>query len=131
MDEGLFIDHVDTEWFSRAGHMGMVAIDDCGDLLLRSLGESTLPLSGGRTRNFPVHKSFRYYYMFRNSLVLYRRIDMGHDWVVADAAQLLKRALSFGIVHPARHKNLAMMSHGIFDGLSGVWGPLRERTTCE
>lgn len=69
--------------------------------------------------------------MFRNSLVLYLRIDMGHDWVVADAAQLVKRALFFSIVHLARHKNLAMMSHGIFDGLSGVRGPLRERTTFE
>jgi rhamnosyltransferase len=129
MDEGLFIDLVDTEWFLRARHMGKVAIGACGALLSHSLGEHTLAIKLGRARTLPVHKPFRYYYMFRNSLVMYRRSYVRRDWVIPDAVRLIQMILFFGIVHPARRENLPMILRGIFDGLRGAHGPMRERTT--
>ena len=85
----------------------------------------------GRTRTLPVYKPFRYYYMFRKSLVMYRRSYVRLAWVVPDIVRLLQMFLFFGIVHPARLENLPMMLRGIFDGLRGVQGPMRERTTGE
>jgi rhamnosyltransferase len=131
MDEGLFIDLVDTEWFLRARHLGKVAVGACGALLSHSLGEETLVIKLGRTRTLPIHKPFRYYYMFRNSLVMYRRSYVRLAWVVPDIVRLFQMFLFFGIVHPARLENLPMMLRGIFDGLRGVQGPMRERTTGE
>lgn len=131
MDEGLFIDLVDTEWFLRARHMGKVAIGACGALLSHSLGEETLVIKLGRTRTLPIHTPFRYYYMARNRLVMYRRSYVRLAWVVPDIVRLFQMFLFFGIVHPARLKNVSMMLRGIFDGLRGVQGPMRERTTCE
>ncbi len=129
MDEGLFVDLVDTEWFLRARHMGKVAIGACGALLSHTLGEETLVIKLGRARTLPVHKPFRYYYMFRNSLVLYRRGYVRLAWVVPDIVRLFQMFLFFGIVHPARRENLPMILRGIFDGLRGAHGPMRERTT--
>ena len=131
MDEGLFVDLVDTEWFLRARHMGKVAIGACGALLSHSLGEETLVIKLGRARTLPVHKPFRYHYMFRNSLVLYRRGYVRMAWVIPDIVRLFQMLLFFGVVHPARLKNLPMMLRGIFDGLRGVQGPMRERTIRE
>jgi rhamnosyltransferase len=131
MDEGLFIDLVDTEWFLRTRHMGKVAIGACEGLLSHSLGEETLVIKLGRTRTLPVHKPFRYYYRFRNSLVMYRRGYVQLDWVIPDVVRLVQMFLFFGIVHPARLKNLPMMLRGIFDGLRGVQGPMSERTVRE
>lgn len=131
MDEGLFIDLVDTEWFLRARHMGKVAIGAHGALLSHSLGEETLVIKLGRARTLPVHKPFRYYYMFRNSLLLYRRGYVRMAWVIPDIVKLFQMFLFFGVVHPMRLKNLPMMLRGIFDGLRGVQGTIRERTIRE
>jgi rhamnosyltransferase len=69
MDESLFIDHVDTEWFLRAGSKGFSAYGVCDAVMQHGLGETTHQINFGRgrvrrTRNVPQHKSFRYYYIF-------------------------------------------------------------------
>lgn len=124
MDEGLFIDLVDTEWFLRARHAGRVAIGACGAWMVHRLGEETLEIRLGRTRTVPVHKPFRYYYMFRNSLLLYRRRYVKRSWVVPDLVKLGQLALFFGVIHRARRDNARMMLAGIVDGLRGATGPL-------
>jgi rhamnosyltransferase len=125
MDEGLFIDLVDTEWFLRARHAGLSAIGACGAWMVHRLGEETLVIRLGRTRTVPVHKPFRYYYMFRNSLLLYRRRYVRLSWIVPDLVKLGQLALFFGIMHRARRENARMMAGGIADGLRGVTGPRR------
>jgi rhamnosyltransferase len=123
MDEGLFIDMVDTDWFLRANRSGHVAIGACGAWMKHHLGEQTLVIRLPRTRTLPVHKPFRYYYMFRNSLVLYRRSYAPLSWIVPDLARLAQIALFFGVIHSARRLNLQMMARGIADGLLRVSGP--------
>jgi rhamnosyltransferase len=123
MDEGLFIDLVDTEWFLRARHAGLVAIGACGAWMVHRLGEETLEIRLRRTRTVPVHKPFRYYYMFRNSLLLYRRRYVRRSWIVPDMVKLGQLALFFGVIHRARRENARMMFAGIVDGLRGVSGP--------
>jgi rhamnosyltransferase len=125
MDEGLFIDLVDTEWFLRARHAGLMAIGACGAWMVHRLGEETLAIRLGRTRTVPVHKPFRYYYMFRNSLLLYRRRYVRRTWIVPDVVKLGQLALFFGVIHPARRQNARMMLAGVLDGLRGVTGPRR------
>ncbi|MBT5032507.1 MAG: glycosyltransferase family 2 protein, partial [Proteobacteria bacterium] len=59
MDERLFIDHVDTDWFLRAAHVGYQAYGDCRALMEHGLGERTLKIWVLRMRHVPQHRPFR------------------------------------------------------------------------
>ena len=67
MDEGLFIDHVDTEWFLRAKSLGWKAYGVCDALMDHCLGERSIRLWWGYWRDFPIHLPFRYYFIFSYS----------------------------------------------------------------
>ena len=127
MDEALFIDHVDTEWFLRAKSKGYQAFGVCGAVMQHGLGEQThqisLPNARGRQRNVPQHKPFRYYYIFRNSILLYKRSYASRLWKWNDSQRLLMIAVMFGAFKAPRWKNLKMMCKGLVDGVKGVSGP--------
>lgn len=127
MDEGLFIDHVDTEWFLRAKNMGYQAFGVCEAKMQHGLGETTHRIKlGRRTRNVPQHKSFRYYYIFRNSINLYLRSDISWLWRWNDVQRLLMIAVMFGVFKRPRLQNAKMMLRGLYDGVRGKQGPLQD-----
>ena len=121
MDAELFIDHVDTEWFLRAKEKGFQSYGVCDAVMSHGLGEQTrkIRLFGfGRERNVPQHKPFRYYYMFRNSIALYRRKYVSKMWVWNDLQRLLQIAIFYGIFYGPRLQNMRMMWRGLRDGLA-------------
>lgn len=122
MDETLFIDHVDTEWFLRARDQGYAVYGVCDALMQHGLGETTHELNVGRQRSVPQHKPFRYYYIFRNSILLYRCGWVSSIWKWNDAQRLLMIALMFGVWKSPRAENLIMMLRGVWDGLRGIRG---------
>ncbi|HUX82748.1 MAG TPA: glycosyltransferase family 2 protein [Halothiobacillus sp.] len=124
MDESLFIDHVDTEWCLRAKSKGYALLGDCEALLEHDLGEYRKRIWFGRWRDVPVHKAFRYYYIFRNSILLYRRKYIPWAWIRVDLIRLVY-ILGFSILFgPDRLNKMAMMWKGVRDGLRGVTGRL-------
>jgi len=129
MDEKLFIDHVDTEWFLRAKSLGFKAYGVCSAVMKHGLGENTRKVKMFglmRERNVPQHKPFRYYYMFRNSIALYRRKNISRKWKWNDSQRLLQIAVFYGIFFGPRWQNLKMMIKGIYDGLRNNMGKLSE-----
>ena len=127
MDETLFIDHIDTEWFLRANDLGFRAFGVCDAVMQHGLGENTHRITiAGRQRNVPQHKPFRYYYMFRNSILLYKRGYTSKLWKWNDFQRLGMIAIMFGILRPPRFANLKMMLLGTWHGLRGKTGPLSE-----
>lgn len=125
MDESLFIDHVDTEWFLRAKSLGMQAYGVCDAVMQHGLGEQTHQVTlGGRKRNVPQHKPFRYYYIFRNSVLLYKRRYTSVLWKWNDLQRLFMILLMFGLLTAPRWRNLSMMLKGVWHGLRGVHGEL-------
>ncbi|MEI7464978.1 MAG: glycosyltransferase family 2 protein [Burkholderiales bacterium] len=122
MDEGFFIDMVDTDWFLRANQSGRVAIGACDAWMTHQLGERTQVIHFLRRRTVPFHQSIRYYYMIRNRLVLYRRLHAPLWWIISDLIQLAKIAFFFGIFPSDRLQNTRMMLQGFADGLRGVSG---------
>jgi rhamnosyltransferase len=125
MDEGLFIDHVDTEWFLRAKDKGYKAYGVCNAVMQHGLGENTHTVSlGGRQRNVPQHKSFRYYYIFRNSILLYKRGYPSGLWKWNDIQRLAMIGVMFGLFKAPRRANVLMMLKGIWHGVLGRQGPL-------
>lgn len=124
MDEKLFIDHVDTEWFLRARSKGYSAFGVCDAVMQHGLGEQTHRISLRRQRNVPQHKPFRYYYMFRNSIALYRRGYASGLWKWNDGQRLLLIAGMFGVWKAPRRQNLLMMFRGVWHGIKGINGPM-------
>lgn len=129
MDEQLFIDHVDTEWFLRARDKGLKAYGVCDAVMQHGLGETTHQINlrgtSGRQRNVPQHKPFRYYYIFRNSVLLYKRRYTSGIWKWNDLQRLGMIALMFGVLKSPRRANAKMMLHGFADGILGKTGKLR------
>ncbi|MFT5572074.1 MAG: rhamnosyltransferase [Cryomorphaceae bacterium] len=125
MDETLFIDHVDTEWFLCAKGRGFNAYGVCDAVMQHGLGESTHRVSlGGRQRNVPQHKPFRYYYIFRNSVLLYKRGYASALWKWNDIQRLAMIVIMFGLLKAPRLVNLKMMLKGVWHGLRGKTGPM-------
>ena len=124
MDEDLFIDHVDTEWFLRAERSKLKTYGVCNAFMLHALGETTHRVHiGRRTRNVPQHKPFRYYYILRNSLLLYRR-PVSRRWKLNDVQRLLQIVFMYAIWTPPRLANARMMALGVWHGVLGRSGPL-------
>lgn len=125
MDQDLFIDHVDTEWFLRAKSKGYKAFGVCSSTMQHGLGEQNHQFSlGGRQRNVPQHKPFRYYYMFRNSIALYKRGYASALWKWNDLQRLSLIFVMYGFVKPPRLANLSMMAKGVWHGIIGRLGKL-------
>lgn len=127
VDSSLFIDHVDTEWCFRAKSEGYRIFGVCTALMMHSLGDRRGRIWFLRWRTVPYHSPFRYYYMFRNSIILIRRPYMPFFWKVADVFRCIRSAVYFGVFGSARRDCLRMMSRGIADGLRGLTGKMNER----
>ncbi len=124
MDEDLFIDHIDTDWFLRALALGWKSYGICDALMEHSLGENTRRIWVGRWRHIPVHKPFRYYYIYRNSLLLYKRKYASTKWIQGD---ILRLVFMFPILFcsgPQTLHNLRMISLGLIHGIIGRTGRL-------
>src|SRR6185369_4358395 len=124
MDEELFIDLVDSEWCLRAASAGYVIFGACDALMCHSIGGRSAKTPGGvgRRGTFPVHPPLRYYYMFRNSLLLVLRADIPSWWKLNNAMELLFLLLCVPFVASGRISPLSMMMQGLVDGLRGRKG---------
>lgn len=124
MDDELFIDHIDTEWCFRAQSQGFALYGVCDAIMQHSLGDKQIRFWWGRWRNISFHQPFRYYYMFRNSVLLWQRPYMPTSWKRADKLRILSLFVFFTLFSPNRIANLRMMLRGLKDGFNGRTGKL-------
>jgi rhamnosyltransferase len=122
MDEALFVDHVDTEWCLRAASKGYRFFGVCSVRMTHALGEHSQRIWFGRWRQVSSHHPVRYYYMFRNSVLLYRRRYVRLDWKLGDLLRSLQMLVFFGLFASRRREVLAMMFRGWFAGFRGHIG---------
>jgi len=122
MDESLFIDHVDTEWFLRAKAKGYASFGICGTIMEHKLGDYLFNFWFGKKRTLPVHSPLRLYYVFRNSILLYKRPYVSKKWIVNDVIRLCLMFILFSIRVSPRVKFFMMMTKGIYDGVRGKNG---------
>jgi rhamnosyltransferase len=126
MEEGLFIDSVDTEWCFRAMTHGYRIFGACGAALEHRLGERALRIWLGRWRRLPRHRPFRYYYMFRNTFLLLGRRYMPVKWTLLQLERLIALFVVYGLFTLGRSGELRMMLKGLVDGVRGHTGALPE-----
>jgi len=124
MEESLFIDQVDTEWFLRARSRGYRIFGACGAVLEHRIGDSAQRVWAGRWRRLPRHKPFRYYYIFRNTILLSRRNYAPLKWILLNAKRLAALFFLYGVFTRNRTGELGMMVKGTLHGFRGVTGKL-------
>jgi L-rhamnosyltransferase len=127
MEEALFIDQVDTEWCLRARAMGYRVYGACGAIMEHRLGEEHSRIWLGRWRYLPRHRPFRYYYIFRNSLLLFRRPYASLKWIWFQAQCLGALFLRYGVF--GRDGELRMMLKGAVHALRRITGKLASTAT--
>jgi rhamnosyltransferase len=120
MDESLFIDHVDTDWCMRAGSKGYGLLGVCAATMAHRLGDKPSRAIAGRRIFF--RSPDRHYYMFRNSILLYRRRHAPLGWVLGDAVKLIATFLAIAAFCAPRRLHVGAAMSGIFDGLRGRAG---------
>jgi rhamnosyltransferase len=125
MDETLFIDHVDTEWFLRARTKGFKAFGVCDAVMTHKLGSDTISVWAGRWRSVAVRSPLRHYYAVRNSFLLYRRQYAPGNWILNDAVRLLQMFCFYSLFTPPRLQQAGMMLKGAWHGIRGRSGRYR------
>ena len=124
MDEALFIDHIDTEWFLRASAREYRAFGVCQAVMHHSLGEGRLNFWFGRWYGLTRYQPLRYYYIFRNSILLYKRDYVPIRWIIADLLRLMGLFVVHAMFDEQRGRSVSMMLRGTWHGLLGRNGRL-------
>lgn len=123
MEEGLFIDQVDTEWCLRARSKGYGIYGASAAVLEHSIADAAQRVWLGGWRRVPRHEPLRYYYIFRNTLSLVRRRYVPLKETLFLLKWIAGLFVAFGIFGGGSG-DLRMMLRGAFDALRGVTGKL-------
>lgn len=132
-DDSLFIDGVDSEFYLRCQAAGMEAVLAEGASLGHALG-STVPASvlgravvlGGKPLEVRTAAPWRYFYIFRNRILLARNYGLRYPWwtikgILADYRHLAIVTL----LAPGRRNRLVNAFRGVSEGLAGRRGKRR------
>jgi rhamnosyltransferase len=122
MNEGLFIDYVDAEWCFRAADLNLEIFGVNNALMIHSLGEKRKRLWFLRWRNISFHNPFRYYYIYRNYIILSCQSNIPIAWKVQYLIKLAGLFLVVGIFADEKVSSIKMVAKGVMDGFFGVEG---------
>lgn len=122
MDEGLFIDLVDTEWFLRAAAKGCQAFGVPAAQMSHQLGAGAVRYWCGRWRHLPRHSVFRSYYMIRNRILLLSRSYIPVVRRLREFFMMLYLLVAGLVLLPQRWMRLRVIVQGIIDGVCGRSG---------
>lgn len=123
MDEGLFVDNVDTEWCFRAQFRGYKLFGVCAAQMRHAIGDTLVEIWAPFTYAVVVHRPARLYYLVRNHVLLYKRRHTPTAWIVQDIPRLVFKVVVFATSISPRLSNLMMMMKGLRDGVRGKTGP--------
>jgi rhamnosyltransferase len=123
-DDALFIDYVDADYCLRLQKMGFKILSATSVVLAHELGTKQTRKLLGFQLSFRIHAAWRYYYIMRNRLVLYRRYFTTFPlWALRDAKGLLLMELGrIIILENRRRQKLYAVFQGFRDGLRGNTG---------
>ena len=128
MMDGLFIDHVDTEWCFRARSMGYALFGAPHARLSHRLGERSFWVWAGVWRKHTEYGPRRLYYRYRNFVILCKLPYVGTCWKVRAGWNWLGDAYAQLVFSRGRLAKLAAIIRGVSDGLRGRQGPLPDNS---
>jgi len=128
LDESLFIDGVDTDFFLRCRARGYDCAVVGGLRIEHTLGRPTTVGLGPLALHLRVAAGFRYYYLTRNTLTIVRRHGLREPaWAIRTMVRLVRHLALSTLVRSGRRERWAMAALGLKDGIRGVGGRLPER----
>ncbi len=127
--EELFIDLVDTEYYFRALNAGLPTVlaaaefdHSLGTMVDAAVFGRTIPV-GGMPLKVRIAATWRYYYIFRNRVLVSRRYAARNPaWVAAGIWTDLRHLMVVTLLAPGRPARLASALRGIADGVRGRSG---------
>jgi rhamnosyltransferase len=121
-DESLVIDGVDTDYWLRARDAGLDAVVAPGLSLTHRLGQPVV-LASGRRLPFVVASPFRYYYQWRNLVVLVRRHGRRHPtWAAGAVLRAVRHLVLVTVFAAGRFQRLRIARAGLRAGVRGERG---------
>jgi rhamnosyltransferase len=122
-DDAMFIDYVDMEFCLRLQKKGFFILSATNVGIYHELGTAQTRNLLGLRLTFRIHTAWRYYYIMRNRVVLFRRYGLIFpSWALHDASQMLKELMRMACLEKERIVKLRCAAHGIWDGLRGKLG---------
>ena len=124
--EELFIDYVDIEWYFRARQKGYRFFVAPAARMKHALGSLTKKRLGPITVHLIQHEPFRYYYIYRNSILIMRLRTIPLGWKLFT---FLVRFVLRGpelMFHDSPRAKLRMAARGTWAGMRGRTGKLSE-----
>lgn len=119
MEEGLFIDSVDTEWCLRCRARG-IPIHVVPDAVLHHrIGQRSLRVAGTTVL---LHTPARCYYQIRNSVLLFNRAYVPFLFALREAGSIVWSRLLLLTVVDGRTAYIRAVLSGLLDGLRGLTG---------
>lgn len=128
MNEGFFIDHVDTEWCLRARKRGYQLFVDTDARLDHSLGDSTVTIPILK-RKVNVHAPVRSYYVVRNTIALCRTSLMPVRWRLRHLFWLIPYSLVNIFFTDQPRERLYWVTRGVRDGITARTGKAEHPTS--
>lgn len=122
MNEGYFIDHVDTEWCYRALFHGWRLFQVVEAKMMHALGDDIVHIWFGRRRQVAIHSPLRNYYELRNTVLMLRNAPISNAHRRFHLVRIIQFLVFFGFAVAPRRLRLKMMLIGIWHGLSGRAG---------
>ena len=119
MEDGLFIDFVDTEWCLRAASRGYRLYGLNAVKMEHSLGDDPVLFFN---KKMPMHSPLRHYYIARNALHLAKRSYIPINRRLIVLISIAKTFLFYSIVPSNRLAHFKMMLKGFYDGISRKYG---------
>ena len=120
MEETLFIDHVDTDWFLRAKARNWRSFGICSATMWHKLGERTVRVRlPGYVRYAALYDPLRYYYLARNTFWMARRPYVPLVVKISLFNRLLRASLIRIACGSARLRVLQHAGMGLKHGVQG------------
>ncbi|WMY75885.1 rhamnosyltransferase [Buttiauxella selenatireducens] len=119
MDEGLFIDYVDTEWCLRCFDKGILVYIIPQAKMLHSIGDRSFDIFGFCV---PVHSAVRRYYRVRNSIHLLKYPHVPKLLAAREIVFSFIHSMILVIKQPDKKSYLKSFLTALIDGVRGVRG---------
>jgi rhamnosyltransferase len=124
--EDLFIDHVDHEFCLRARKSGYDVLLAPKARIHHDIGFPELHSFLGKRVRCSHHAAFRYYYLFRNYLLIFPSLFWTHPkWFVRMGMLLIKMLLKSALFEADKRDKFCFAMKGILHGIQHVSGKLR------
>jgi rhamnosyltransferase len=118
MEEELFIHHIDLEWAYRAKSKNYTTFGINTAQMKHIVGNQVRRIWIGYWRDVHLNSPFRNFYIYRNSIILFRRNYISLAWKIKYSLHLVFLFIFTCLFGESRKSQFKMMIKGIFEGMS-------------